>query len=751
MKTNSVNIIPMPLKVELGKGEFKLSNSTQIIIGKYSENLIPVAEYLAAQIKIATGHDLQISGSQSEKGVNNSILLTLNDVHPDLGDEGYILESNVNSIVIYGAPAGAFYAVQTLFQLLPSDIYALNKTEDEINWVVPAVYIKDKPRFRWRGMHLDVGRHMFPVEFIKRYIDYLAMHKFNRFHWHLTEDQGWRIEIKKYPRLTKIGAWRDGTVIGHAGRKPHKFDGIRYGGFYTQDEVREIVRYAGDRFITVVPEIEMPGHSIAALAAYPHLSCTGGPFKVRQVWGIEDNIYCAGNEEVFSFLEDVLTEVLDLFPSNYIHIGGDEAPKIFWKECSKCQRRIRNENLKDEEGLQSYFIGRIEKFLNSKGRQIIGWDEILEGGLAPNAAVMSWRGIEGGIEAAKLNHNVVMTPANYCYFNDYQADPNLEPLAIGGYLPLEKVYEYEPVPKELSEQEEKYILGAQGNVWTEYIKTPEDVEYMAIPRMCALAEVVWSEKENRDLIGFVDRMAFHYNRLDAAGINYHWPSLSGFLKNNVFIDEIEIEIKNQREGSLIRYTLDGSEPSETSILYDKPLILTETTMLKVREYMPNGKAGRIYEGRFAKDKPRKALETGDLQPGIKYQFFQFSNPVHTTKELTKLEPTTSGVLTSITFPKQDLPEYFGLIFSGYVQVTETGVYTFYSESNDGSCLYIGDKLVVDNDGSHGAVERSGQVALEAGRHPIQIHYFQEGGGKALKVFIEGPGLEKHEIQAEVYY
>jgi len=748
---NIVNIIPIPLMVESGKGEFEITRSTQILVDNSSQNLLPVAEYFAAQINMSSGFDLTVSSTQSETDGENQIIFSSQDIDPDIGEEGYLLNCTNSTIKIVGAPAGAFYGIQTLFQLLPAEIFSHDVSKDVSVWVIPSVNILDRPRFSWRGMHLDVGRHMFPVEFIKRYIDYLAMHKFNKFHWHLTEDQGWRIEIKKYPGLTEIGAWRDGTLIGHAGRKPHQFDGIRYGGYYTQEQIRDIVQYAADRFITVVPEIELPGHSIAALAAYPHLSCTGGPFKVRQVWGVEDNIYCAGNEKVFSFLEDVLTEVLALFPSEYIHIGGDEAPKVFWEKCPKCQRRIQNENLKDEHELQSYFIGRIEKFLNSKGRQIIGWDEILEGGLAPNAAVMSWRGIEGGVEAAKLNHNVVMTPSNYCYFNDYQSDPNLEPLAFGGYLPLEKVYEFEPIPDELSKQEEKYILGAQGCLWTEYIKTPEDVEYMAIPRMSALAEVVWSSKKNKNFDDFFNRMKFHYDRLDVIGVNYHWPSLTGFARNNVFIDQKKVELKNQRNGSSIYYTLDGSEPSQVSQHYKKPIVLKQTTVLKVREYMPNGRAGRTYEGIFVKSSPLRAMITEDLEKGIQYKFFKLDGALQSTKDLAQLEPSDSGKIQSIVYPDMELPEYFGLIFLGYIKVSETDVYTFYSESNDGSCLYIGDALVVDNDGSHGVVERSGQVALEAGWHPIKVTYYQEGGGKALKVSVKSPGMDKMEIPAGMYF
>jgi hexosaminidase len=361
----------------------------------------------------------------------------------------------------------------------------------------------DIPKFQWRGMHLDVSRHFFSKEFIKKYIDYLAMYKMNTFHWHLTDDQGWRIEIKKYPKLTEVGAWRNGSMTGHY--TDQTFDDIRYGGFYTQEEIKEIVAYAKERYITVVPEIEMPGHALAALASYPEFSCTGGPFEVGKSWGVFDDVFCP-KDETFTFLENILAEVIALFPSEYIHIGGDECPKVRWKSCPKCQKRIKDEKLKDEHELQSYFIQRIEKFVNSKGRKIIGWDEILEGGLAPNAAVMSWRGTEGGIAAAKEKHFVVMSPGSHCYFDHYQGEPKNEPIAFGGYTNVEKVYSFNPIPKELSEEESKYILGAQANVWTEYINTPEHVEYMVFPRIAALSEVLWGTSNPNEYKVFETRL-----------------------------------------------------------------------------------------------------------------------------------------------------------------------------------------------------------------------------------------------------
>jgi len=361
---------------------------------------------------------------------------------------------------------------------------------------------------------------MFPIAYIKRYIDMIALHKMNRFHWHLTEDQGWRIEISKYPRLTEIGAFRKETLIGHGGRRPFEFDGKRYGGFYTKEEVKEIVEYARTKFITVIPEIEMPGHAMAALASYPELGCTGGPYEVQTRWGVFEDVYCAGKEETFTFLENVLTEVMELFPSEYIHVGGDECPKTQWEKCPLCQQRIKEEGLKNEHELQSYFIQRIEKFVLSKGKKIIGWDEILEGGLAPEATVMSWRGTTGGIEAAKQKHDVIMTPYTYVYLDYYQCEPQGEPLAIGGYLPIEKVYSYNPMPEELTPEEQKHILGVQGNLWSEYLSTPEHMEYMAYPRMFAVAESGWTPDRLKDFEDFLARFEILKKRYDNVGINY---------------------------------------------------------------------------------------------------------------------------------------------------------------------------------------------------------------------------------------
>lgn len=503
-----ISIIPKPMKLEKGTGYFELNKNTKI----NNDALQEMYGFLNVLLKNTSGYELELGKSE-----NNVIHFTAY-FDKEKSHESYVLEVTESSINIQsGGPAGAFYAIQTLRQMLPADFEKANSGIE--TWRIPCVKIEDSPRFSYRGMHLDVGRHFFPVDFIKKYIDILALFKMNRFHWHLTEDQGWRLEVPDYPKLTEVSAWRKETVVGHNNDKPQKMDGERYGGYYRQNEIKAIVQYAQERFITVIPEIEMPGHSQAVLAAYPEFGCVDKTYEVATTWGVKEDVFCP-KEETFKFLEDVLTEVMDLFPSKYIHIGGDECPKKQWEESQLCQDLMKREGLKDEHELQSWFIRRIEQFLNANGRKLIGWDEILEGGLAPDATVMSWRGVQGGIEAAKQGHDVIMTPTSHCYLDYYQSRNSNEPLAIGGYLPLEKVYSYDPVPQELTPEQAKHILGVQGNVWTEYIKTPEYCEYMAFPRGIAIAENGWTANEQKDYDDFADRLADQLQRLDVMNVNY---------------------------------------------------------------------------------------------------------------------------------------------------------------------------------------------------------------------------------------
>lgn len=509
-------IIPAPASVTRLKGNFVFTAKTRIVISPLNEETRLAADFLCQLVKNPTG--LNPAVSEGKKSAKGSIFMTLDTAIKN--EEGYTLIVTPKRITVHAKSAvGLFYAVQTIRQLLPVEVEKPQIVKG-MKLTLPACQIMDEPSFIYRGMHLDVGRHLFPVENIKRYIDMIALHKMNTFHWHLTEDQGWRIEIKKYPKLTETGAFRKETLVGQGSKKPYVYDGKQYGGFYTQDEVRDIVNYAKSRFVTIIPEIEMPGHALAALASYPELSCTGGPFEVFTRWGVVEDVYCAGKDKTFDFLEDVLSEVIDLFPGKYIHIGGDECPKTRWKKCPFCQARIKAEGLKDENELQSYFIQRIEKYLISKGRKLIGWDEILDGGLAPEATVMSWRGTTGGIAAARQKHDVIMTPNRYVYLDYYQCEPEGQPLAIGGYLPLERVYSYNPIPAELTPEEQKYILGIQGNVWTEYISDPGQLEYMAYPRAFAIAETGWTPERLKDFEDFLARFNILKKRYDAIGINY---------------------------------------------------------------------------------------------------------------------------------------------------------------------------------------------------------------------------------------
>ena len=580
-------IIPEPLKMKVGSGELFFSSYEVKTRGfeKPPVNLLKLLD------------EIKTVSKPSKKG-KNTLMLELKadfDMHP----EGYLLKVNEKGINITAkTEAGIFYGMQSLLQLIN-----FNNNLKEIK--LPFLTIEDYPRFDYRGMSLDVGRHFFPVSFIKQYIDLMSSYKLNTLHWHLTEDQGWRIEIKKYPRLTQVGAFREQTLLGRGREKMVQYDNTPYGGFYTQDEVREVVTYAASKHITVIPEIEMPGHSLAALAAYPELACgdNPGPFKVAQRWGIFEDVYCAGKEQTFHFLQDVLDEVMTLFPGKYIHIGGDECPKTKWKTCNHCQERIKTLQLKDEHELQSYFISRMEKYLNEKGRAIIGWDEILEGGLAPNATVMSWRGEKGGIEAARQQHNVIMTPNTYLYFDYRQSKSTEEPLNIGGYLPLKTVYNYNPVSAELSDAYKKYIVGVQANIWTEFMKTPEKVLYMILPRMLALSEVAWTEPALKNETDFMEnRIPWHLGKIDRDGLMYRVPEPIGINDTTIFTDKYTVDLKIPVHGAKIYYTLDGYIPQTFDFQYkDKFDILIPADserILKSVVVTPSGKRSVVVTSVF---------------------------------------------------------------------------------------------------------------------------------------------------------
>ena len=581
-----VSIIPYPQQVQLKEGKFLFKKTTNIIFDKNDKEIKLLAEQFADRFTLVSG--LKMSFNSNGKKASSICFKRMSDFAP----ESYQLSIEPNKIQIsFGDANGMFYALQSLYQMLPADIYAKKVSEIKV-WTIPCVEILDAPRFGYRGLHLDVCRHFFPVEFIKKYIDAMAIHKLNRFHWHLTDDQGWRIEIKKYPLLTQIGSQRSNTLIGHYYENfPQQYDEKPYGGFYTQEQAREIVAYAAERFITVIPEIEMPGHAMAAIAAYPYLSCTRNKIEPAAKWGIFDDVFCP-RDSTFDFMQNVLTEVMNIFPSQYIHIGGDECPKTRWKTCPDCQNRIKTLGLKDEHELQSYFIQRIEKFVNAKGRKIIGWDEILEGGLAPNATVMSWRGTEGGIAAAKSGHDVVMTPGSHCYFDHYQAEPINEPTGFGGLTTLEKVYSFEPVSAELNAEQAKHILGAQANLWTEYIETTSHVEYMAYPRVSAMAEVLWTNTENKNWSRFTQNMSKEFERFDKLNINASksffnvYPAVKCLSDNS-----LEVLLKSDNPRAKIYFTTDGTTPTVKSTLYAVPFILKSSSLVKAQAFENGEKVG----------------------------------------------------------------------------------------------------------------------------------------------------------------
>ncbi|MBR5477962.1 MAG: family 20 glycosylhydrolase [Bacteroidaceae bacterium] len=575
--TANYNVVPLPQEISMVQGDgFELRANT-VIAYSGDEAMKRNAELLTAYIKESTG--LELAVAESEIIANNAINLVIDNVCEN--NEGYRMSVTKENVEI-AAPtaAGVFYGMQTLRKSLPTS--ACNKVE------LPAVTINDYPRFAYRGAHLDVSRHYFTKDSIKRFIDMLAMHNMNRFHWHLTDDQGWRIEIKKYPKLTTVAAERDETVIG---RNSGEYDGQHYGPFfYTQDDCREIVAYAAERHITVIPEIDLPGHMQAALAAYPEYGCTGGPYEVWKMWGVSDNVLCAGNDATLKFIEDVLDEVIEVFPSEYIHVGGDECPKTQWEQCPKCQARIKALGIKGDDKhsaemyLQSFVINHAEKYLNSKGRQIIGWDEILEGGLAPNATVHSWRGIEGGIEAAKQGHDCIMSPTSFMYFDYYQTTyTDDEPLAIGGYVPVEKVYSFEPMDESLTPEEQKHIIGVQANLWSEYVPTFSHVEYMELPRMAALCEVQWCNPEKKDFNDFKQRLMPLLKLYEVYGYNYAKhildiePEFSTDTERGVIVATLRV-----MDDTPIYYTLDGSEPTTESALYTAPIEFSQSCTFKAK-------------------------------------------------------------------------------------------------------------------------------------------------------------------------
>lgn len=683
-------IIPKPVKMTMTGGTLVIPSRARIV---HHPSAQAIARRIAADLRPLS------LGLTSGEATPGDVVLRMDPNLRELGAEGYRLSVDDDGIRIVSAtPAGLFYGGQTLRQILVGGREA------------PHLEIEDRPRFPWRGSLLDVARHFRTKAFVKRYIDLLAYHKLNVLHWHLVDDQGWRMEVKKYPRLTEVGAWRISR------------EGKRYGGFYSQRDIQEIVRYAAERFVTVVPEIEMPGHSMAALAAYPEHSCAGGPFTVPNWWGIYEDVYCPGKDSTFSFLEDVLEETLSLFPSRFIHIGGDEVPKTRWKACPRCQARMRAEGLKDEHELQSYFIRRVDRWLGAKGRRLLGWDEILEGGLAEGAAVQSWRGMEGALAAARMGHDVVASPTSHCYL-DYSHETT----------PVEKSYSFEPVPAGLAPDRARHILGGEGNIWGEWTPKESDVDRQVWPRLTALSEVFWSPSTNRSWPEFQRRLRPHLARLAEMGVKYYVAPPRLVEGDEVFLDRTTVTLAPATPVGEVVYTTDGSRPHIGSARYTQPLTLTRTTTLQFAT-VEGSRVGEPARQVFTKTKLMPALGVA-AKP---WTVARYLGTWETLPDFAKLAPASTSAASSVNTSFAPRPENYALVFEGTMSVAADGVFTFFLASDDGSRLFVDGRLVVDNDGLHAAQEKRGQAALAKGTHLVRVEYFQAGGAASLALAVKPP-------------
>lgn len=714
-KTVSSALIPYPQEMTTYEGYFKLSDKTNIFTDN-TEVFENEAAYLQALLKEVTGSDLKRTDSQGEGNIE--ILLD----NGQKSDEAYNLEIKPEGITIKAKTGhGAFNAIQTLRQMLLSD-----SAFQVIN--IPCMSINDAPAFAWRGMHLDVSRHFFTMEYLKKHIDRLAFYKFNKFHWHLTDDQGWRIEIKKHPKLTEIGAWRtfnkhDSVCIKRSEENPNfkidprfikEKDGQTiYGGFYTQDEVKELIQYAAERHIEIIPEIDMPGHMMSAIRAYPEL--IEGEFS----WGdLFSKPLCPCKENVYTFSKDVLAEIVDLFPSKYIHIGADEVDKDSWRESALCKEFMKEHGIENVDKLQSYFVHEMQDFVESKGKKIIAWDEILQGGTNPNVTVMYWRGWvkDAPVKAVNGGSEVIMTPTNPLYF-DY----------VNNNTSVNNVYHMDVIYKSIPEDKKHLILGAQANLWAEYVPTEQQADFQMYPRMLALAERVWTDNTTR-FDDFSQRLLQHYPKLDILGVNYRLPDIEGFAQENVYVGKADFFVESPLSDMKIHYTLDGSIPETTSPLLSEPISISEPVVLKMALFSPAGIRGEIYSLNFKASEMKKPATPEKVETGLTCDFFKkyYKN----TKEIIG-KADESFVVTNIKAPKE--APSFGLIFNGYIDVPETGVYSFFFTCDDGGVLYIADEMVVDNDGQHSPILKSGQAALEKGMHPFKLDFLEGGGGYTLKL------------------
>jgi hexosaminidase len=732
--SKEASLIPYPQSVVYGKGNFIINGSTAIV----SANRLFANE--EQQLNDLLKDHLKKRLINKATGSKNVFILKYDPTIQ--AEEGYKLNvTSENVILAARTPSGMFRAIETIRQLLPADIEVKQYTGP---LTLPAVSIVDQPVYAWRGMHLDVSRHFFSIEYLKKFIDRLALYKFNKLHLHLTDDQGWRIEIKKYPKLTEEGAWRtfnnqDSVCMKKAKDNPDfeidashiiRKDGkTLYGGFYTQQQMKDVVAYALARHIDIIPEIDMPGHMMAAINSYPFLTCNG-----ENSWGtVFTKPICPCNETTFEFAENVYTEIMAIFPFEYIHIGGDEVDRSDWAKSDACKALMQREGIKDLPALQSYFINRMEKFFNSKGRKLIGWDEILEGGISPTAAVMYWRSWvpKAPVMAAKNGNTVIMTPGNPLYF-DAQPDKNS----------IYNVYHFNPIPKGLTAQEAKVIIGAQANLWTEYIPSEKRADYMYMPRMTALAEDLWTNQYAK-YDDYLNRLQHQYHRLDLMKIHYRIPDLPGLVEENVFTDRDTLNVTKPLPGLTIRYTTDGSLPQMNSKELTQPLIINQSELVKVAAFTAEGSRGDIYNLSYKQQTLAPASSVANAQSGLNCKLYKklFKN----TLGMATANVDSTFTTADVTVPASVTAPSFGLQYRGYIDIPYDGVYSFYLTCDDGGTLKIANREVVDNDGQHSAIEKSGQVALKKGLQPFALDFIEAGGGYLLKLKYSKNGAEPQAV------
>lgn len=725
-------LIPYPTSLSPATGQFTITGQTPIVVE--DRQFGSEARQLQVLLEGSFGKHLPTTGSNPRIVLQRDPTIT--------AAEGYALTITPKQVTLKAAqPVGMFRAVQTVRQLLPVSIEKFEKTVASLT--LPAVTIQDQPAYAWRGMHLDVSRHFYSMEYLQLFIDRLALYKFNKFHLHLTDDQGWRLEIKAYPKLTSEGAWRtfnnqDSVVLKRAVTNPD-FDlpkkfirqqngQTQYGGFYTQAQMRDLIAYAAARHIEIIPEIDMPGHLSAAIKAYPFLSCTGQP-GMGKTFSVP---ICPCNEPTYTFMETVLGEIIALFPSPYVHIGADEVEKSTWSESAACKELMTREGIKNVEELQSYFVHRIEKFVQSKGKKLMVWDDALEGGLKPSTAVMYWRSWvkDAPQKAAKNGNDVVMTPVSNLYFD-----------SPPGIRSVENVYNIAVVPEGITASQTKQFLGAQANIWTEYIPTENRVDYMAMPRMTALSEVVWTAK--KDFPSYQERLLQHFLRMEKMGIHYRLPDLTGFAEENVFVDKAMLQIKKPLASYTLRYTTDGTQPVPTSAELPNGLAITKPQTINVAAFTPSGIRGDVYSLRYQQQAYATPTSAVSAQAGLQCRYFKKS--FKETKLMKQQTADSTYTINNVVVPKSVNAPSFGIQFRGFLTVPATGVYSFFYTCDDGGILRIADRMVVDNDGNHFPIEKSGQVALQKGAHPFEADFIEGGGGFTLKLKYSLNGSEPMDI------